>query len=63
MILINILIKLTTPLKLNLLYFFIQIQQRGDNGYIVMTIVKMDNYSTNWKDFLAQNGTLDLKKA
>lgn len=38
-------------------------KQRGDNGYIVMTIVKMDNYSTNWKDFLAANGTLDLTKA
>lgn len=39
------------------------VQQRGDNCYIVMTIVKTDNYSTNWKDFLAANGTLDLSKA
>ena len=39
------------------------IQQRGDTSYIVMNIAKMDNYSTNWKDFLAANGTLDLTKA
>nr|CAD2159096.1 unnamed protein product [Meloidogyne enterolobii] len=36
------------------------IQQRGDNSYIVMTICKVDNFSTNWKDFLSVNGTLDL---
>jgi hypothetical protein len=51
--------------KIHKVFIFCQlkIQQRGETGYLVMTIVKMDNYSTNWKDFLAANGTLDLNKA
>ncbi|KAL3100443.1 hypothetical protein niasHS_001746 [Heterodera schachtii] len=40
-----------------------EFNQNGDNCYIVMSCMKTDNYSTNWKDFLSANGTLDMTKA
>uniref|UniRef100_A0A183BLT7 Crinkler (CRN) family protein n=1 Tax=Globodera pallida TaxID=36090 RepID=A0A183BLT7_GLOPA len=51
------------PSQINAESATFDVEQTDDSCYIVLSCMKTDNYSTNWKDFMSANGTLDLTKA